>query len=128
MGISKGSQAAERKRKVGRLNIRATVPSLVAWRLAAKKRKMDLTAWICEQLDAAAIPVEKQEVGVSVDGKSEPELVKLAKAVKASVAEKKQEVALEPDLPDLNARCKHHKGHGELCYKCDPKMGYPDIR
>lgn len=28
-------------------------------------------------------------------------------------------------LPDLSQRCDHGKHHGEVCYKCDPKFGYP---
>jgi hypothetical protein len=31
----------------------------------------------------------------------------------------------EPDPGSWIATCEHHKKRGEMCYKCDPKWGYP---
>ena len=36
-------------------------------------------------------------------------------------------LSTEP-LAEIAECCPHRKRKGELCYKCDPKMGYPTLR
>ena len=48
-----------------------------------------------------------------------------------SITEQKEAHNVQPKSAraeeKTSADCPHHKRKGELCYKCDPKFGYPAI-
>lgn len=99
-------------RKTSRLNLRCFPVDVAKWQAAARRRGIVLNTWMEEACNfyvtgelLASNPVPKQE-------------------------EKKPAPEVEEDfsLPSLTAACDHGKHHGEVCYKCDPKMGYPEIR
>lgn len=87
--------------------------------------------------ETAALPVETKKKLLAAVGKlkraqSEKKVKRAAAAESArasvQVPQRRGEmVDVKMPEPNLVAQCPHHHGYGEVCYKCDPKMGYPSI-
>lgn len=87
--------------------------------------------------ETAALPVETKKKLLAAVGKlkraqSEKKVKRAAAAesTRASVQvpqRRGEMVDVKMAEPNLVAQCPHHHGYGEVCYKCDPKMGYPSI-
>lgn len=87
--------------------------------------------------ETAALPGETKKKLLAAVGKlkraqSEKKVKRAAAAESArasvQVPQRRGEmVDVKMAEPNLVAQCRHHHGYGEVCYKCDPKMGYPNI-
>jgi hypothetical protein len=98
--------------KGGRVNMRIEIAKLGRWKIAAARAGQSLSDWIEAQCDLSA---ELKDVVIA--------------AAKQKAAKKPVPPAVrqEVTLPSLEAKCKHGRRHGELCYKCDEQFGYPII-
>lgn len=120
------------------------------WKAAAEAEGISLAVWItakCESTgivfvpatpeETAALPIETKKKLLAAVGKlkraqSEKKVKRAAAAESArasvQVPQRRGEmVDVKMAEPNLVAQCRHHHGYGEVCYKCDPKMGYPSI-
>jgi hypothetical protein len=57
--------------------------------------------------------------------RNEAGLVPLSAYIRARI--RPVDAALLRLIEKNDPQCQHHKKPGELCYKCDPKMGYPAL-
>lgn len=138
------------------LSIRAEKEDVARWTESAKAAGTSLGDWIGERCNASPLPV-KGPVATSdflpavEAAASDPDLVEhigavrkiarqpsakkvkraaAAESARASVAipqRRGEMVDVHMPPPDFAARCKHHHGFGEVCYKCDPKFGVPEM-
>lgn len=126
---------------VKQVALKAEEAEIAGWKKRAEAAGLGLSAWI--RMRCA------EEVVAPVAGPELVEHVKLVKKIAGNIrgAKKKQRAAAAESArasvqvpqrrgemvdvkmaePNLVAQCRHHHGYGEVCYKCDPKMGYPNI-
>lgn len=98
------------------INIRVEPKELGEWVRRAGEQGLSLSAWIRERCNGE-IPKAKKRDGVAelpADG---------GVCVVAGRTDSPERTAAT--LP--SETCEHHKKRGEVCYKCDPKFGYPAI-
>ena len=89
--------------------MRVRTEELERWRLAAKEAKLSLAAWIRKQCQDGSI-------GPGITKKSLQVLMEEIPLTQQWDTRHSQE-----------AKCPHKKSHGDVCYKCDPKFGYPNL-
>ena len=79
------------------------------WQERAKESKLTLSEWIRKQCNGNGSTADKDVPRMAGNGAGE-----------------RGAGATEPVFGDASV-CAHHKGRGQLCYKCDPKFGNPVI-
>jgi hypothetical protein len=91
------------------IKLRVGTEELEVWRLAAKESKLSLSAWVRKQCQLGCIGVGLTEKALEI-------LVENIPFTQQWDTRYSQET-----------KCEHKKSHGEVCYKCDPKFGYPNV-